>query len=237
VTLEVAAETEAEADAARRAGADRVEMCRDLDEHGLSPDPARVRRAASGGPVLAMLRPRPGGFVLGPGDLDAMQAEAEAMRGAGAAGLVFGALTPAGRVDAEATRRLVESAAGAQSVFHRAFDLVDDAGAGLETLIEAGVTRVLTAGEGPAAAAASLGLAPGPGATDSILARAARVGWLIALADGRIEVIACGGIRASNVRAFLDAGCGQVHAACRGGGGLRAEDVAGLRRAVDEATM
>lgn len=237
VVLEAAVQTLAEARAAREAGADRLELCHSLDQHGLTPDPALVRPAAAHAPTLAMIRPRPGHFVLTPQDLEASLAQARELLAAGATGIVFGPLTPDGHVDQHAARQLVACARNAHAVFHRAFDLIEDSARALESLIDAGVTRLLTAGQSPAHAAAALGFAPAPPSPEPPHARAERLAALLRQSRGRIEIIACGGIRAANARTFLDAGCRQIHAACRGPAGLLAHELADLRRTLDQATM
>jgi copper homeostasis protein len=79
--------------------------------------------------------------------------------------------------------------------FHRAFDTLDDQEAALETLIELGVERVLTAG----------------GPSDAEAGRA-RLATLVAQARGRITILAGGGIRAHNVAAIVaTSGVTEVH--------------------------
>jgi copper homeostasis protein len=92
--------------------------------------------------------------------------------------------------------------------FHRAFDEVAHPPAGLDTLAELGVRRVLTAG--------------GAGqARDN----AARLAALVLHAAGRIEVVVGGGVRGDHVRALATStGVREVHA--------RASAVAGVARAL-----
>jgi copper homeostasis protein len=62
---------------------------------------------------------------------------------------VFGVLTPAGTVDRELTARLVDAAKPLSVTFHRAFDMSRDPFEAMETLVELGVTRILTSGQEP----------------------------------------------------------------------------------------
>jgi len=185
ILVEAAVETLDAALAAEEAGAGRVELCAHLDQEGLTPDPAVVG-ALIGRlriPVFMIVRPRAGGFAYDENELEAMLRDAGLAGAAGVAGIVTGALRPDGRVDATATRAMVAAADGIPVTFHRAFDLVADKAASLETLIDAGVSRVLTSGGAPTA-----------------LQGAATLAALVSQARGRIAIVAGGGVRAHNVR-------------------------------------
>lgn len=204
ILLEIALESLEDAVVARRAGADRIELCAALDLGGLTPSIGAVRtvcRAVSV-PVLVMIRPRSGGFCYTPGEQEVMSRDIEAALEAGAAGVVFGVLSDDQSVDAAACRRLLSYCRGCDAVFHRAFDRVRDPFEALERLVDLGFRRVLTSGQQPDVTPPSSG--------------AALVRGLIERAAGRIEVLPASGIRAGNVERLLQAtGCTQVHAACR----------------------
>ncbi len=183
--------------AAARGGADRVELNAALFLGGLTPSlgALRVLRQESKIPVMAMLRPREGGFCYTKAEFRTMLADEEALLDAGADGVVFGCLTPEGEVDEERVRRLVEGACGRQTVFHRAIDVTPDWRRALETLIRLGVRRVLTSGQ---AGSAMLG--------------AKTIAEMVRFVDGAIEILPGAGITQANARTLLDAtGCTQVH--------------------------
>ena len=118
-----------------------------------------------------------------------------AIRETGAAGVVFGCLTPEGAVDEGRTRALVEQAGAMDCTFHRAFDMAADPVAALEALIRCGVGHVLTSGR---AATAELGQA--------VLAN------LVKQADGRIGVMGCGALRPETIGAVRRAtGLEEMH--------------------------
>lgn len=71
----------------------------------------------------------------------------------GADGIVIGGLCRDNTIDLDLVRMLVETARELPVTFHRAFDLTPDLGASLESLVDAGVQRVLTTGGAPTAAA------------------------------------------------------------------------------------
>ena len=197
VLIEVCVTSGEDAALASRAGADRIELCNCLSVGGLTPDPSLVTRAAgaSGLPVLAIVRPRPGGFVYTHSEIDSIVADCGRMIDAGASGIVTGALTRSMEVDMDAIGRFRRATKGLPLVFHRAFDQCLDLPGSLESLVEAGVDRVLTS--------AGARVAP-EGA-----------GWLAELqrlSAGRIEILPGGGVRPWNVVDLLvRTKCRQVH--------------------------
>ncbi|QJW38636.1 copper homeostasis protein CutC [Cellulosimicrobium protaetiae] len=191
-------------------GARRVELCVGLGATGgLTPSAglveaavATARSVAADGStpveVHVLVRPRPGGFVLGPDDLDVQVRDVRAAVEAGAAGVVVGVLTPEGLVDVAALAALVEAADGREVTFHRAVDVVADPVAALDALASAGAVRVLTSGGAPRS-------------IDGV----GRLGVMAAHArgplGGRLQIMAGGGVRPQDVGALVAAGVDAVH--------------------------
>jgi copper homeostasis protein len=197
ILVEAAVQTLEEALAAECAGADRIELCANLSVGGTTPSAGLIATVIDQTklPVFAMIRPRGGGFVYSEEELAAMTREIELAAKTGLAGIVAGALTPAGRVDVERTLTLVKVAAGLPFTFHRAFDSTANLPDALELLIQLGVSRVLTSG-GAATA----------------LNGASAIAALVEQAGERISIIAAGGIRAHNVREVVArTGVREVH--------------------------
>lgn len=238
--IEIAVDSLPDALAAADAGANRLELCTDLASHGVSALPRTLAdfRVASMIPVAAMVRPRGGDFVASPSDHFLAPRQTEALLAAGADAIVFGFLTPDRRVDVELCRRMVRTAGGIPTVFHRAFDLIDHPFDALDQLIDLGVKRVLTAGMSPPTAAHALGLPCGPYIPDSFDGRLLALRRYADRAAGRIEILPCGGVRAENVQRFIsEAGASQVHSACRAPGADRVDaqqvrDLVGAVRAM-----
>lgn len=186
---------------AHRAGADRAELNSDLFHGGLTPTLGEliVAKRETGMRIMAMVRPREGGFCYTEAEFATAVEDAKLLLAHGADGLVFGFLHPDGTLDRARTQALAElaQAAGKESVFHRAIDVVPDWRGALDTLISLGVTRVLTSGQEPDVA---LG-------TDTVRE-------MIAYAAGRIEILPGAGITARNMdRIIAETGCGQIHLA------------------------
>lgn len=198
VRFEACVESAAAASASARGGADRIELCADLDAGGTTPRRHEVEAcaAAVAVPVFVMARVRAGSFVYTADEVRATLADIHALKAAGASGIVLGALSPDGTVDAGVTAQLIAAARPLPVTFHRAFDDTRDLDEALDTLLALGVDRVLTSGGAPTA-----------------LEGAATLRRLTGRAAGHLVVVAGGGVRAHNVQAVLRAsGVGEVHA-------------------------
>jgi copper homeostasis protein len=188
VLVEACVDSVESALAAERGGAGRLELCDALHDAGTTPSAGMLDAVKSRArlPVFVIVRPRGGGFVYSPAELDVMRRDIDVARRLGADGFVVGVLRPDGRVDAARTRALVEAAAGRPVTFHRAFDLVRDPFEALETLAECGVERVLTSG-----------------GAETALDAAGTIAALVARAGRRLTVMAGGGIRETGVRELV----------------------------------
>ncbi|MEA4911373.1 MAG: copper homeostasis protein CutC [Oscillospiraceae bacterium] len=201
ITVEVCCGSADDAARAFLAGADRIELNCALDAGGLTPSLGLLESALDNAPlpVVCMVRPRAGGFCYSALEFDCMLRDARALCAAGAAGLAFGCLTQDGRIDRERCARLIDAAGDAQTVFHRAFDVLrGEPEADVETLVRLGFTRILTSGRRPAA----------PDGADCIRRCALA-------AANRIEILAGGGVRENNAAALVTAtGVRQLHFSC-----------------------
>ncbi|MFN8581006.1 MAG: copper homeostasis protein CutC [Gemmatimonadaceae bacterium] len=196
--LESCVDSVASALASAEGGAHRVELCANLVEGGTTPSAGTLSRCVERItiPVVAIVRPRGGDFLYDDDDAIAMERDVRAAVTLGAHGVAIGALRAEGTVDAELTRRLLEAARPATVTFHRAFDMTRDLFEALDTLLELGVDRVLTAG-GPTRALDG---------TDRIAA-------LVQRAGDRLHVMAGGGVRADHVAQLVArTGVREVHA-------------------------
>jgi copper homeostasis protein len=196
--VEISVESVAGARAAVAAGADRVELCAGLSDGGLTPSAALIELAAEVAEVHVLIRPRPGDFRYSPDDVVVMTRDIAMARRLGATGVVVGALDDDGAV-AAVCAAFVEAADGLQTTFHRAIDVSADSRAALDRIAGLGFTRVLTSGRRRAA-----------------LDGAPLIRELVDRAGGRVEVMACGGVRAVNAAEVRAAtGVRDLHAAPR----------------------
>lgn len=198
--LEVCVDDVAGLEAAVEGGADRIELCSSLEIGGLTPSAGLMAEAARCGvPVIALIRPRAGGFVYSAAEARQMQHDIEQAATLGLAGVAIGALDPQDQLDQALLRRLIAPARGLQLTLHRAFDLVADRSQALEQAVALGFDRILSSGGAATAPAGSERLAA--------LQRQSR---------DRIVILAGSGIRPANVGALLAAtGVREIHASCR----------------------
>ena len=108
-TLEVCCGSAEDVLEAERGGADRVELNSALFQGGLTPSIGALVTAKrlSRLPVMAMVRPRQGGFCYTDTEYQTALADAELLLEHGADGLVFGFLNADGSLDAARTREFV----------------------------------------------------------------------------------------------------------------------------------
>ena len=187
--------------AAARGGADRLELNAALELDGLTPSFGLFKevRAACDLPIIVMIRPRGQGFAYSPHEYAIMLEDIKQFKRAGADGFALGFLTDNFEIDAEKTSEAVKLAGPCEVVFHRAFDVTQDATTALESLIDCGVHRVLTSGQQSSA----------PEGISELKA-------LQTQSDGSIEILPGAGIKPSNVVQVLqDTGCSQVHGTFR----------------------
>ncbi|WP_413451921.1 copper homeostasis protein CutC [Georgenia phoenicis] len=197
--LEVAVQDATGAQVALEAGADRVELCTALGLGGLTPSIGMVEACvATGVPVHVLVRPRAGDFRFSATEVSLMVRDIEAVVDVGASGVVVGALTRDDALDRHAVRALQEAAEGLEVTVHRCVDVLPDPAAVMGRLADLGVTRVLTSGGGVTA-------------VDGVdtLAR------MVTAAEGRVQVMAGGGVSVADVPRLAAAGVSAVHLSAR----------------------
>jgi copper homeostasis protein len=152
ILLEVIATTVADARAAERAGANRIELVTAMGEGGLTPSIGLIEAVVDAVriPVNVILRPHSRSFVYDADDYAVMLRDARAIVKARANAIVVGMLTPDGDVDIDGLSRIIDAADGLQVTFHRAFDEARDLHAAFDALLTfEPVTNVLTSGGKP----------------------------------------------------------------------------------------
>lgn len=151
--LEICANSFESALVAQQGGADRIELCVDLSVGGLSPSHDLIEKVISelNIPVHVLIRPRAGDFIYTVPEIDLMLNDISYCKNVGCAGIVSGVLTSEKEIDRESTEKLIIASKGMEFTFHRAYDLVVDPKRSLESLIELGVTRLLSSGQQPKA--------------------------------------------------------------------------------------
>ena len=199
VLLEIVATSLESALAAEHGGADRLEICINLAQGGISPPPELVQSVRHNVriPIHVMVRPRTGDFCYSDTEITRMKNEIETWKRVGAEGIVGGVLHADKTVDVKLTKELVDLAKPLQMTFHRAFDETPDPFKGLEDIIATGATRILTSGQ-----------------LSSAFEGRMVIRELVRRAGNRTRILAGAGINRGNVQALIRrTEVGEVHAA------------------------
>ena len=186
---------------AAKAGADRLELCENPQEGGTTPSYGTLKlvKEKIGIPVFPIIRPRGGDFLYSEAEFEVMKQDIRLCKELGFEGVVIGLLLADGNIDLARTSALAELAYPMDVSFHRAFDRCVDAFKGLEDIIAAGCTRILTSGQTPNA---------GDGKE--------LIRQLISKAGDRIVIMPGSGVRSSNIRELADyTGAKELHSSAR----------------------
>lgn len=199
--LEVCVDSVASAIAAQQGGANRIELCADLLEGGITPGPGLISvvRSRLKIGIYVMIRPRAGDFLYSDDEFEVMQQDMDEVRRLGADGFVLGILTEHATVDVERTRELVKRAHPLPVTFHRAIDMTPDPLSALEDVIASGAHRVLTSG-----------------GASNVTKGAEMLAQMKKVAGNRIAIMAGGGLTLKNVAHIADVtGVTEFHASLR----------------------
>lgn len=182
--IEIAANSYESAQIASQAGADRIELCSNLEIGGTTPSPGQLLcvKKHLKIPVHALIRPRGGDFVYTALELEEIIESINFCRSIGVEGVVLGFLTPEGAVDIPTTQKILEHTQGLDITFHRAFDMVTHQDRALEAIIDMGFNRILTSG--------------GKQSTPEGIKQ---IATLLHQADGRITIMPGGGVNENNI--------------------------------------
>ena len=168
---------------AKTHGFDRIELCQNLEQGGLTPSAGLIGQALNLGlKTHVLIRPRAGGFHYEQAEIEVIQREIKFCKNLGVQGVVVGLLKSNFELDKSLLQDLMQLAPELDWTFHRAFDESLDWKRSLDVLMELGFKRVLTSGF---ASNVEIGL--------PILVQ------MCQYANGRIEIMAGGGVNAGNI--------------------------------------
>jgi len=183
--LEIACFNYESAIIAQESGADRIELCDNMQLGGTTPNVVlvvRVREALSI-KMHVIIRPRGGDFVYTDEEVTEMKQDIKQFKKLGVDGFVFGILNPDGSINKSQNQELVNLASPLSCTFHRAFDVVNTIESGLEDVIDCDFKTILTSGRGK-------------NVEEGIF----DIQTIQQLAQGRIEIMPGGGLRSSNIK-------------------------------------
>lgn len=147
--LEVCVDSYTSIITAKKAGADRIELCSALNIGGLTPSYGLMKKAKDlkDIEVFVMIRPRSGDFLYDDNEFETMKDDIILAKEMGFQGVVTGVLLSNGKIDIDRMKELVKIAHPLKVVLHRAFDDAKDPMEDIPKLIEMGICRILTSGQ------------------------------------------------------------------------------------------
>ena len=134
-----------------------------------------------------MIRPRSGDFCYSDVEYNQMLESVKQVKKTGAAGVVFGILNPDKTIDFSRMKTLVELSRPMRVVCHKAFDETPNPDQALDTLIQLGIDEVLTSGH-----------------CKTAVEGASKLAQHIKRANGLIQIMAGGTVRAENIQALVN---------------------------------
>lgn len=182
-------------------GADRIELCANLAEGGITPSYGHIKKCREVFSVLVypIIRPRGGDFLYNDEEFGIMLQDVKLCKQLGCDGVVIGLLNKDGTIDSKRTSLLIEAAYPLGVTFHRAFDRCRDPFEAMEQLIEIGCERILTSGQKPLA-------------TDAV----ELIAQLNKVADDRIIIMPGSGVRKENIKMLAErTGSMEFHSSLR----------------------
>jgi copper homeostasis protein len=162
---------------------DRIELCQNLDQGGLTPSAGMIAYAKDLGlETHVLIRPRAGGFHYSDEEMKVILNDVQFCKDFGVDGIVVGFLQPNFEIDLESIERINSVRGNLKLTFHRAFDDSIEWRRSLDKLIACGVDRLLTSGF---ASNVDIGL-------QNLIE-------MTSYSNGRIEIMPGGGVNVGNM--------------------------------------
>jgi copper homeostasis protein len=151
--IEVCAPTLEAAIAANKSGAERIELCQDIEKGGITPSYADIEYCVRNLKLKTnvLVRPRAGNFVYSDEEFEVIKKDILYCKNLGVNAVVVGFLHDDFTIDIKKTAEIVNLAKPMEVTFHRAFDDCADWKIALEQIIQCGCSRILTSGQKPTA--------------------------------------------------------------------------------------
>ena len=129
-------------------GANRIELCQDLTNDGITPSKALLNSAIkiSTLPINVLIRPRIGDFFYNSEEIKLIEDEIKNIKSLPINGIVIGVLNRENDLPINILKKLVEMIKPLDITFHRAFDLLKKPIESINKLSEIGFDRILTSG-------------------------------------------------------------------------------------------
>ena len=177
-------------------GANRIELCQDLRNDGITPSKRLLNSAIkiSTKPINVLIRPRIGDFFYNSEEIKLIEYEIKQIKSLPINGIVIGILNRENDLPINVLKKLVQIIKPLDLTFHRAFDIVNNPIKSMNTLIDIGFDRILTSGQ-----------------SDTAEKGLKMLLELKEKANGKISIMPGGGINENNCNTFLKNGFNEIH--------------------------
>ena len=177
-------------------GANRIELCQDLSNDGITPSKRLLNSAIkiSTKPINVLIRPRIGDFFYSSEEIKLIEYEIKKIKSLPINGIVIGILNRENDLPINVLKKLAQIIKPLDLTFHRAFDIVNNPIKSMNKLIEIGFDRILTSGQ-----------------SDTAEKGLKMLLELKEKANGKISIMPGGGINENNCHIFLNNGFNEIH--------------------------
>jgi len=177
-------------------GANRIELCQDLRNDGITPSKRLLNSAIkiSTKPINVLIRPRIGDFFYSSEEIKLIEYEIKQIKSLPINGIVIGILNRENDLPINVLKKLAQIIKPLDLTFHRAFDIVNNPIKSMNKLIEIGFDRILTSGQ-----------------SDTAEKGLKMLLELKEKANGKISIMPGGGINENNCHIFLKNGFNEIH--------------------------
>ena len=196
VIVECCANSVSSALTAIQAGANRIELCKNLENGGETPDYSDILelRNLTNIDLHILILPKANNFIYSNKDLKKIIEDIQFCKKNNINGVVIGALNKDLSINMKQTKELVEIARPMRVTFHRAFDTISKLENNLNKIIECGCDYLLTSGQKP-------------NVDDGLN----NISKLVKQSSQKIKIIAGGGVNHNNVESLYKIGVREFH--------------------------
>ena len=196
VIVECCANSVSSALTAIQAGANRIELCKNLENGGETPDYSDILdlRNLTNIDLHILILPIANNFIYSNKDFKKIIEDIQFCKKNNINGVVIGALNKDLSINMKQTKELVEIARPMRVTFHRAFDIISKLENDLNKIIECGCDYLLTSGQKP-------------DVDDGLN----NISKLVKQSSQKIKIIAGGGVNHNNVESLYKIGVREFH--------------------------
>ena len=196
--IEICASNFAIAEGAEKVGVERIEICKDLFNGGITPAHSVIEKcAALNLKTRVLIRPRAGDFMYSEKEIGQMIEDINFCRQKKVEGIVIGALIDSASLDLNVLSEFRSAAGNLQLIFHRGIDHCLEFNK-IKKIIDVGFDGVLSSGS-----------------VNDVNDGVQELAMLQSEFGSTIEIVAGGGVNEKNIESLLKVGLQSIHFSCQ----------------------